>query len=177
MTSSIFIDLVKNEQGKKKNSTFDQSLSVHPPNIPGLTNFLPVNCTCKLQPLDMGIICSTKAYYQKSLIRKLSNFADKKELEQFTILEAMHMIISAQKEVSSHTIENCFGASGIGIEEQLAITNAQLDTEDITTKEWKSLVGDEDVSLKDYINCDKDILTDFRNLDQIYEAITNENAT
>lgn len=88
------------------------------------------------------------------------------------------MITSAQKEVSSHTIENCFGASGIGIEEQLAIADAQLDTEDITTKEWKSLVGDEDVSLKYYINCDKNILTtDFRNLDQIYEVITNENAT
>lgn len=84
----------------------------------------------------------------------------------------MHMpITSSSKDVSLYTINNCFWHLEIGIQQQMDITDFQLDTEDITTEEPKNFVNHKDFSVKDFIDCDKDFLTtDFRNLDQIYEA-------
>lgn len=189
MTSPIFIDWIrkfdaKMHKEKRKVLLLIDRCPAHPPDIPGLRNltiqFLPANCTSKLQPLDQGIIRSVKAYYRKSFIRKLllKNSADSMELRKFTILEAMHMITSAWKEVSSSTIKNCFRVAGIHHEELgVETSDIEINEDDITPEEWRSLIEDEDVSIEDFYNCDEFLLTtDYRNVEQIYEDKVNENA-
>lgn len=192
MTSSIFIDWIrkfdaKMHKEKRKVLLLIDRCTAHPPNIPGLTNltihFLPANCTSKLQPLDLGIIRSVKAYYRKSLIRKLINNSaerDRMKTRKFTILEAMHMVTASWKEVSSSTIKNCFRVAGIYSEEVeppfgVQRMDLEINEDDITPEEWRSLVED-DVTIQDFYNCDESVLTtDYRNIEEIFEEIRNEN--
>ena len=76
-----------------------------------VVKFLPPNSTSKLQPLDQGIIHSSKAFYRKELIVKLieklysgSDFSPK----DITIYDAMIFLNTSLKAISNQTIINCF---------------------------------------------------------------------
>jgi hypothetical protein len=73
--------------------------------------YLPPNATSKIQPCDVGIIRSFKAYYRccfnRLLLQRLEdNVADPEKID---ILYAIHMAIRAWTyEVKPKTIFNCF---------------------------------------------------------------------
>jgi len=73
----------------------------------------PANCTSTLQPLDLGIIHSLKAYYRKRLVQtSLCLVESGKEVQKkINVLEAMRYIMAAWQKVSQQTIQNCFRTS------------------------------------------------------------------
>ena len=74
----------------------------------------PANCTITLQPLDLGIIHTFKAYCRKRLVQiSICLMQPGKEVEKtINVLEAMHYIMAAWREVSQQTIQNCFRKTG-----------------------------------------------------------------
>ena len=71
--------------------------------------FLPPNKTSVTQPMDQGIIRSLKAQDRTISIRQFVVAVDaKKPLPQFTILEAMNMLVMAWNNVSTSTVIHCF---------------------------------------------------------------------
>jgi len=73
--------------------------------------YLPPNTTLKIQPCDVGIIQSLKAYYRRRfnrlLIQRLQDkVADPKKID---VLEAMHINVATwSMDVKPKTIHNCF---------------------------------------------------------------------
>jgi hypothetical protein len=73
--------------------------------------YLPPNTTSKIQPCDVRIIRSLKAYYQcrfnHLLIQRLQDkVTDPKKIN---VLEAMHIVVAAwSMDVKPETIRNCF---------------------------------------------------------------------
>jgi hypothetical protein len=88
-------------------------------NNSGLTNvkitFLPPNCTSVMQPLDQGIIRSTKAHYRKRLVRTFIHAFDRKlPSPVITIYDAIHFLGSSwSQSVTAETIRNCWRKSGL----------------------------------------------------------------
>jgi hypothetical protein len=62
----------------------------------------PANCTSTLQPLDLGIIHSLKAYYREGLVQtSICLMESGKEVEKkINVLEATHYIMAAWQQVS-----------------------------------------------------------------------------
>ena len=80
--------------------------------------FLPPNTTSELQPLDLGIIQTFKTYYRKLfmhyIITKIDECSSATEVSSsITILQAIHWIAEAWKNVDSMVINKCFRKSGI----------------------------------------------------------------
>ena len=92
--------------------------------VEGLKNFivqfLPANTTSVLQPCDMGIIKTLKAYFRHEMRQKIIDIIDDAEVDLFAqeaakwinMLEAMYMISRAWKKVSRDTIKNCWTKAG-----------------------------------------------------------------
>jgi hypothetical protein len=97
---------------------FVDNCAAHPKDTSFLRNVKVVwysaNCTSMLQPLDLGIIHSLKAYYRKSLVQtSICLMESGKEVKKkINILEAMHYIMAAWQQVSQQTIQNCFHKAG-----------------------------------------------------------------
>ncbi|XP_042911152.2 major centromere autoantigen B [Parasteatoda tepidariorum] len=93
--------------------------------------FFPANCTSKLQPCDLGIIRSFKVFYRKQLVRKAvaelenGNLNDACKLK-LSVLEAMHFISAAWRNVTQKCISHCFEESGI-VASNEPLTDAGLD--------------------------------------------------
>ena len=100
--------------------------------VEGLKNitvqFLPANTSSVLQPCDMGIIKTLKAYFRHEMRHKIIDIIDDTEVDlfvqeaakQINMLEAMCRISRAWKKVSRDTIKNCwtkadFAAVGDGL--------------------------------------------------------------
>lgn len=79
--------------------------------------FLPPNCTSKIQPMDSGIIAAFKKRYKKYHLLNAVKLANLKEvtLDIFNVnqLTAMQWCNKAWNDISSETIANCFGHSGL----------------------------------------------------------------
>jgi len=62
----------------------------------------PANCTSTLQPLDLGIILSLKAYYGKRLVQtSICLMESGKEIKKkINVLKAMHYIMAAWPQVN-----------------------------------------------------------------------------
>ena len=75
---------------------FVDNCAVHPKDTSFLRNVkvvrYPANCTSTIQPLDLGLIHSSKTYYRKSLVRtSICLMGSGKEIKKkINILEAMH---------------------------------------------------------------------------------------
>ena len=93
--------------------------SAHPPtSADRLTNiklsFLPPNTTAVIQPCDQGIIRNLKGHYRSQVVHKIIADIDSVELnanqlaKKLTVLEAIHMLTTAWKNVKQQTIANCF---------------------------------------------------------------------
>jgi hypothetical protein len=73
--------------------------------------YLPPNTTSKIQPCDVGIICTFKAYYHRRFNNQLlsrikSSVVDP---ENINFLDGIQNAIAARKQdVQSTTIKNCF---------------------------------------------------------------------
>jgi hypothetical protein len=73
--------------------------------------YLPPNTTSKIQPCDVGIIRSLKAYYRRRFNRLLIQRLQDKvaDPEKIDVLEAMHIAVAAwSMDVKPETIRNCF---------------------------------------------------------------------
>uniref|UniRef100_H3AIL0 HTH CENPB-type domain-containing protein n=1 Tax=Latimeria chalumnae TaxID=7897 RepID=H3AIL0_LATCH len=77
--------------------------------------FLPPNTTSIIQPLDQGIIHSTKRHYKKHFLHRLVSVSDSNDenmvskfVKSFSVLDAMHLVNVAWKSVTSTCITNCF---------------------------------------------------------------------
>jgi hypothetical protein len=73
--------------------------------------YLPPNTISKIQPCDVGIIRSLKAYYRRHFNRLLIQRLQDKvaDLEKINVLEAMHIVVAAwSMDVKPETIHNCF---------------------------------------------------------------------
>jgi hypothetical protein len=97
---------------------FVDNCAAHSKDTSFLRNFkvvtYPANCRSMLQPLDLGIIHSLKAYYRKHLLQTSICLMElgKEVKKKINILEAMHYIMAAWQQVSQQTIRNCFREAG-----------------------------------------------------------------
>ena len=78
---------------------------------------LPSNTTCKLQPLDLGIIQNLKMHYRKYFLRFVVSKIDKCEtasevIKSITILQAIRWVAHACEAVKEDTISKCFRKAG-----------------------------------------------------------------
>ena len=78
---------------------------------------LPPNATSIMQPLDQGIILSTKRRYKKKLAERylvcVENNKDANALlKSLDIVAATNMIAASWRETSSTIIQNCFHKAG-----------------------------------------------------------------
>ena len=98
-------------QGRKILLLVD-NCTAHPemPNLDAVkVIFLPKNTTLVLQPMDMGIIQSLKAYYRNSLVKKIiQSYNAGSGLPKISVLDAMLMGTLAWDSVTTTTIINCF---------------------------------------------------------------------
>ena len=80
---------------------FVDNCAAHPKYTPFLRNIkvvrYPTNCTSTLQPLDLGIIHSLKAYHRKRLVQtSICLMKSGEEVKKnINILEALHYIMAA----------------------------------------------------------------------------------
>ncbi len=79
--------------------------------------FLPPNTTSKLQPMDAGIIQTTKVTYRKKLLRHVLFLMDEANAasdiaKQITVLDAILWMRSAWNTVTAETITKCFAKCG-----------------------------------------------------------------
>ncbi|XP_068731275.1 tigger transposable element-derived protein 4-like [Montipora capricornis] len=80
--------------------------------------FFPVNCTSKLQPLDLGIIQNFKVHYRKLLLRHVITMATDHNCatdvaKTLDVLQAIRWMGTAWSKVENDTIIKCFAAAGI----------------------------------------------------------------
>ena len=85
--------------------------------------FLPPNTTSKIQPMDQGVVRSTKAHYRSGCVHKFIEAIDQnKPMPTITVLNAMVLLMQAWSTVSKETVRNCFRKGGIGCKEQQRMT-------------------------------------------------------
>ena len=78
--------------------------------------FFPVNCTSKLQPLDLRIIQNFKVHYRKLLhvITMATEHDSATDIAKtLDVLQAINWIGNAWSKVENNTIIKCFAAAGI----------------------------------------------------------------
>jgi hypothetical protein len=97
---------------------FVDNCAAHPKDTFFLRNIKVVrylaNCTSKLQPVDLGIIHSLKAYYRKRLVQPSLYLMElgKEVQKKINVLEALYYIMAPWQQVSQQTIQNCFRKAG-----------------------------------------------------------------
>lgn len=107
---------------KRKVLLFLDNAPCHPQAI-ALTNvtlaYLPPNCTALIQPMDQGIIQAVKMKYKKLQLRKILLLMEAQHdadattiLKRTSILDAINMVASAWKEISTDTIAGCWKRAG-----------------------------------------------------------------
>ena len=145
LTGEIFThwlkDLNKDMRRQKRNVLLlVDNCSAHPPSsADSLTNvrlkFFPPNTTSIIQPCDQGIIRNLKSYYCTQIVRRLISDIDSPETtatdyaKKLTLLDAVHLLSTAWKNVKQQTIVNCYRKAGFQIptvESQNAVTDDDL---------------------------------------------------
>lgn len=117
--------------------------SAHPRTLVGkLSNlkivFLPPNTTSMIQPCDQGIIKNVKVHYRNQVVRRIiadidtvENMSATKLARKLTLLDAIHMLMKAWRNVTQETIKNCFRKAGFQKSLQPENTDDLLPTSDI----------------------------------------------
>ena len=116
MTAKLFEDTLRawdgrfGQQGRRVLLCLD-NFCAHPTELQLV--FFPPNTTANSQPMDHGIIENLKRHYKKILLcRRLEAMNMGKEFE-FTLLDALHIVRCAWKQVSESTIRNCFAKAKV----------------------------------------------------------------
>ena len=95
-------------------------------NVPSLKSiklqFLPLNATSKLQPLDLGIIENFKQCYRKEVVKILINDLEEGRKSSVNILQGIRMAYKALESVQKSTIFNCFATCGFVEHSDILIT-------------------------------------------------------
>ena len=128
--------------------------------------FLPPNTTCQTQPMDHGVIRSTKAYYRRMVVQKYIDAIDrKKSIPKLTVLDAMDQLVTAWDRVSTETIKNYFKKAGISRETQENAINDSDDPFKALAEEINELREKEpelvptDMTVDDVVDADNNVLT------------------
>lgn len=120
MTGLIFDEIMTKwnrelRQQKRKVLLVLDNASCHPNNDYSNIEilFLIPNSTSVIQPLDQGIILSTKRRYKKRLAERYLVYLENKKdalqmLNNLDIVQACNMMASAWKQVPAEVIQNCF---------------------------------------------------------------------
>lgn len=83
--------------------------------------FFPANMTCRLQPLDMGIIAMVKSNFRKLLVRASINAIDTGKKCKWNVYDAMTALASSWNQVSSDAIQKCFNKAWTNSETEVEI--------------------------------------------------------
>ena len=138
--------------------------------VAGMTNvrleYLDPNTTSKAQPMDQGVIKSLKSKYRRKIVREFIRSLDAGYgIPKISIVSAMRMLVSAWKDVSSETIQNCFRKCSISVEDQEFSISDQDDPfqliglqEDIDKlRQLNTAVIPEDFSVEDVVGFDDEV--------------------
>ena len=91
-------------------------------------DFVPLNSTSQMKPMDQGVIRSTKAYYKAACARKyLDAIEERQQHPSLSVLGAMGLLIEAWSKVSEDVVQNCFKKAGIGRQAQQDALNEDDD--------------------------------------------------
>lgn len=74
--------------------------------------FLPANTTAVLQPMDQGIIKTTRKLYRKALLQRMLTVDDASKRYNTDLLGAIHLQNFSWKEPAPSTVANCFTHGG-----------------------------------------------------------------
>lgn len=186
MTTQIFISFLHSldRQMRSQNRQIIlliDNCAAHPQDTSFLTNIkiikYPANMTSKLQPLDLGIIHSLKAYYRKCLVQtSISLMESGKDTKmKINILEAMHYIMAAWKHVTQQTIKNCFLKAGhindFDCNEMLNEDNEVYNS----TKDWEELCIAQQYDFQSYVLIDNNILIcEMETVEELSKAFNSE---
>ena len=125
--------------------------------------FLPPNTTSVLQPMDQGIIKSFKTHYKSHLLHRLLAEIDRDQQTSFKVnlLDAIHIVSMAWREVTCTTIANCFKKAGFIKSEEPENVPAVEDEEQVDRNIW-DLIQHQfniDVPSENYLLVDDAVLT------------------
>ena len=124
-----------------------------------------------LQPLDQGIIKAVKTIYRKRLLQSVLAKMDKEEdvknvSKYVSVLDAVHWIDTAIREVRSSTVKKCFQKCGIGHVDKSSTSDDEDEDDDEDNVVLNDLVsrvqGHNDLlfqSFDDFVACDNDLET------------------
>ena len=136
MTTGVFTAWITdlNQKMKKRNRNILMLLDNAPTHKKiQLSNiellFLPPNTTSKLQPMDAGIISAFKKLYKQRFWHHAIELAERKQPEIYKVdqLLAMEWCTQSWKELTTETIENCFGHTNLlAVGKQKVLRNTQI---------------------------------------------------
>ena len=118
-----------------------------------------------LQPLDQGIIKAVKTIYRKRLLQSVLAKMDKEEdvknvSKSVSVLDAVHWIDTATREVRSSTVKKCFQKCGIGNVDE---TSTSDDEDNVVLNDLVARIqGHNDLLLQsfdDFVASDNDVET------------------
>src|SRR5215510_11981906 len=171
MTTVIFcsflhsLDAQMGEQNRQIN-LFVDNCAAHSKNPPFLRNVrvvrYPANCTSTLQPLDIGIIHSLKAYYRKCLVQtSICRMESRKEVKKkINVFEAVHYIMAAWQQINQQTIQNCFRKAGYKYQSDgNEMANDDDDDDDDFGQDWEELCRAQKYDVHSYISVDCHVAT------------------
>ncbi|CAM2113743.1 unnamed protein product [Caretta caretta] len=123
MTGEIFINWLKKWDHQlcwqsRKICLFLANCSIHPQGVV-LTNiqleFLPPNATSSLQPMAQGVIENMKGHYRSKIASRINVDLDvdpnadvQTVLKTVNLLDCVHLVAEARRDVKPTTISNCF---------------------------------------------------------------------
>ncbi|CAD7675366.1 unnamed protein product [Nyctereutes procyonoides] len=127
--------------------------------------YLPSNCTAVLQPLNLGIIHTTKVLYRSHLLKQiLLKLRSSEDHEEVDIRQAIDMIAAAWWSVKQSTVVRCWQKAGIiPMELTDSDTEAAVSEPEVAIEKlWHSVAiatcVPNEVNVQDFITADDDLI-------------------
>lgn len=178
---SWLIQLNERTKQKKRNILLFMDNATSHPHL-NLSNikliFFPPNTTSVLQPMDQGVIYTTKMYYRKKVLSRLCREMDTVEnmselCKTIHVLDAIQWLASAVNSVSKNCVEGAFRKAGFNF----STSGDNIDPEDdVSVSYLASLMRQTNCSgmtISEFISIDNDVFTECDSMDsiEIAEAI------
>lgn len=174
MTSVLFEHWLKQldkkmTSQKRKICLVLDNCTAHPTHVRSKSvklKFLPPRTTSKLQPMDRGIIKNVKHKYRREVVRRYIADIDENKVTNITVLDAMHMLHKAWKNVEVSTISNCFKACGFSKDQEnnddedevilpssLPLDESFVEDDDLAER----LLSETNVNFSEFVSFDDDL--------------------